>query len=151
MTATKHANTDLVAEAWIGSCPGLSTSMVGPQLPKDNTSWAASGFVTYLVTGGTRVGEYAHRRPVLTVSCWAVSPKSSKPPWGLASNLAETIIAATDDEATLRRTLALTVPGYPPARLTEARVISELRRSPADEGDYARLLFDLELNWIELP
>jgi hypothetical protein len=143
-----RANTELVATAWLGGVTGLSTAMVATQLPKDNSSWAASGFVTVRTVGGSPGLYVPLRAPVVGVDCWAVSPNSGKPPWFQANALAELIDAgcrATNGGRTL------TLPtGYSQARVLSAYLVSEPRRSYADEGDYARYVLDLALHWVDL-
>lgn len=151
MTVAHRANTDLVATAWIGSIPGLSTDMVGSKLPGDASTWAANGFVEVLAANTAPALNYPLRKPVVTAHCWAVKPTSSKPPWAKATNLAEAVFAAVYDEATIRRTLTLPVADYPAARLIEARVVGDIRRAYGDVGDYAHVLLDIEMDWIELP
>jgi hypothetical protein len=151
MTTVLRANTDLVAIAWIGSIPGLSTGMVGSTLPGDTSTWADNGFVEVLAANTAPALNYRLRKPVVTAHCWAVKPTSAKPPWGKATNLAETILNAVYDEATIRRTLTLPVAGYPQARLLEARAAGDVRRGYGDTGNYAHVLLDIEMDWIELP
>lgn len=43
---TLRSNSELVAISWRGDVTGLTPSMVAATIPKDNSSWAASGFVT---------------------------------------------------------------------------------------------------------
>lgn len=148
MTIALRANTELVAVAWIGGVEGLTPGMVNVTLPKDNTGWAASGFVTVRAVGGSP-GLYAPlRSPVCVCDCWAVSPNSAKPPWGLANHLAELIVAgclATNAERTV------TLPdSYPGARVLSAYPVSEPRRAYGDQGDYAHYVLDLALHWIDL-
>lgn len=149
-----RANTDLVATTWLGGVTGLSPQMVGAKLPSDNTTWQASGFVTVRVSGGRPSIDTALRGPVVTAETWAVKPGSSKPPWGQAFYLAECIMRAceprTDQELrAISRTL--TLPGtYPPARVLSAYPVSEPRRAYGDSGDYAHVVLDLQLAWVDL-
>jgi hypothetical protein len=155
MATILRANTDLVAVAWLGGVTGLTPSMVASRLPTDNTTWAASGFVTVHVSGGTPAIGYALRQPIVTVGCWANTLNSVKPPWGKAFHLAETIVAATEptDDAGRRAVhRVLTLPGsYPSARVLGATVRSEPRRAYGDAGGAAHVLLDVELDWVELP
>lgn len=50
MSLRLRATPELVAEAWLKAVVG---DRVSTSLPKDNTSWAASGFVTLTTVGGT--------------------------------------------------------------------------------------------------
>lgn len=150
-------NSELVAVAWIGSAAGLSTAMVATKLPRDTSTWSSTGFITVggadgaggAVVGGSPDRYTRLRNPVLSVHGWAVNPGSAKPPWGKAAHLLEVLIAATEDESTIRR--ALTLPGgYDPARVQEVYPLGEPRKVPGDEGSYAHYSLDLQLHWVAL-
>lgn len=150
-----YANSEQVAVAWLKGVDGVPASGVATTLPTDNTTWATSGFVVVSVVGGSRHGYFALKTPVVRCDCWAVTLDANgnptgKPPWGKASQLSESVYAATLDEANVRRTLSL--PGVlPDCRVIEAEVISEPQRLYGDETNRtARLFFDLMINWIEL-
>lgn len=154
MAVLFRANTDLVAVAWLGGITGLTPSMVASQLPTNNTSWAASGFVTVRTSGGRPILDNALRSPVVTVETWAANPTSSKPPWSKANYLAELIVRGcyprTDAErVAMQRSLTL-LPNYPQARVLSAYVVSEPRRAYGDSGDYAHFVFDVALTWVDL-
>lgn len=153
MTTLLRANTDLVAIAWLGGVAGLTPSMVASQLPGDNSSWAASGFVTVRATGGRPGLDNALRQPVVTVDTWACNPNSSKPPWGKANYLAELIMRAcyprTDAERVAVSRLLTLPTNYPTARVLSAYAVSEPRRTYADIGDFASFVMDLSLNWVD--
>lgn len=142
------ANTELVAIAWLGGVTGLTPAMVAAQLPKDNTTWAASGFVTVRTVGGSPRRYTTLREPVVTVDTWAVKPGSAKPPWYQANYLAE-LINLGCRVSNVQRTLTLPT-NYPPARVLSAYLVTEPRRSYTDEGDYARYVLDLALHWVDL-
>ena len=128
---------------WLLSLPGITAGMAATTLPEDTTSWAATGFLTVHTVGGTPNGYYALRRPVLVVDTWAVSPGSDKAPWGLANNLAETVVAGPD-----ARGARLTLPGsFPPATVLEAQVLTEPRRVYGDTGGLARYTLNVALTW----
>ncbi|WP_354643862.1 hypothetical protein [Kitasatospora camelliae] len=146
MTLTLRATTELVAEAWLKGAVG---DIVATKLPRDNTTWAASGFVTVGTTGGNTGLYVPLRSPALTVTCWAVAPSSNRPPWNKANVLAETIVAATFDHANTPRLLTLPA-GYPHARVLTAYPAYEPRRIPDDPGSYARYDLGLVLNWVEV-
>ena len=145
---TLRANTDLVACAWLGGVTGLTPAMVAATLPTDNTSWAASGFVTVRTSGGSPGLYVPLRAPVVTVDCWAVNPSSAKPPWGKANYLAE-LIDVGCRATNVNRTLTLPT-NYPAARVLSAYLVTEPRRAYGDQGDYARFVLDLALHWVDL-
>lgn len=134
-------------KAWLGSIPGLPNAAA--DLPSDQASWAADGFVTFLAIGGRPHTDQAIRRPVFQVDTWAVSPTSGKPPWGKANQLAELIVAATYAPSAPAWGIRGVDPGssYQQARVMAAEVVSEPRRMRFDEGTYARFSLDLQLTW----
>jgi len=121
--------------------------MVASTLPKDNTSWAASGFVTVRTVGGSPGIHVPLRSPVVTVDTWAVGPNSAKPPWGQASYLAELIDQGCRASDAQR---FVTLPtNYPDAKVLSAYLVSEPRRAFGDQGDYAHYVMDMALNWVD--
>jgi len=149
--AQLHASTDLVAVAWVRTIPGLVADGVATQLPADETTWAANGFVVVpLQVGGTPHATMPLRRPVVQVECWGTVPGSDKLPWGIPDQLAEQIRAGTYDRLTFGRPLTITAGGvtYPGARVLSARMLSEPRRIWHDSGDYAGKMFNLALQWV---
>lgn len=144
---TLPANTELVAVAWLGGVTGLTSAMVAATLPADNSTWAASGFVTVRTTGGNPNIYFPLREPVVTLDFWAVKPGSSKPPWYQANALAELVDAGTRASNAAR---AVALPsGYNSARVFSAYFVQEPRRAYGDQGDYARYVADLALHWID--
>jgi hypothetical protein len=145
---TLRANTELVAIAWLGGVTGLSTSMVAATLPRDNTAWATTGFVTVRTSGGAPGIHVPLRQPVVTVDFWAVKPSSAKPPWYQANYLAELVDLGCRATNAAR---AVTLPAnYPAARVLSAYLVQEPRRAYGDQGDYAHYIADLALNWVDL-
>lgn len=149
--AVLHTPTDLVAQAWIRTIPGLVCDGVAGQLPADESKWAANGFIVVPTTVGGTPHEYIPvRRPVCQVECWATVPGSDKLPWGLANQLAEQVRAGTYDRQTFGRPLTITAGSvtYPTARVLAAKVMTEPGRIWSDTGDYAGFRFDLLLHWV---
>lgn len=143
-----RANTELVAVAWLRGVSGLSTGMVAATLPADNTTWAASGFVTVRTTGGSPGLYIPLREPVVTLDFWAVKPGSTKAPWYQANALAELVDAGTRASNAGR---AVTLPsGYNSARVLSAYFVQEPRRAYGDQGDYAHYVADMVLNWVDI-
>ncbi|GAB2695918.1 hypothetical protein [Kitasatospora kifunensis] len=149
-------NDELVGVSWIASIPGLSTAMVGTQLPPDvnadgsTATWISTGFITVSVVGGNPDPLLPVNRPVLQVDCWATVPGSNKPPWLKAAALASTIRYATWDRIRGPRPLSATINGaeYPLAVAQGAYLATAFRRIYDDQGDYARYQADLALSWI---
>ncbi|NUU26114.1 MAG: hypothetical protein HOV68_32130 [Streptomycetaceae bacterium] len=155
-TPVLRANTELVAVAWVGGVPGLTPEMVGTRRPSDNSTWAASGFVTVRPAGGGAIDvDTPFRHPVVTCEFWAVRPGSNRPPKARASLLGETVWAAvtptsTAERAAIRR--PVTLPGgYPDAFVHSVHPVSELRPAYGEQGGYAHYLLDLQFHWAELP
>jgi len=151
LTAALHTPTDLVAQAWIRSIPGLVADGVAGQLPKDETTWAANGFVVVPATvGGTPHPNIPIRRPVCQVECWGTVPGSDKLPWAIPGQLAEQIRAGTYDRTTYGRRLDIKVGNveYPAAFVRAATCLTEPRKIWSDAGDYAGFTLDLLLIWV---
>jgi hypothetical protein len=150
VTTAKYANTDLAATAWLGSLLGLTPAMVATTLPEDNTTWAASGFVTVRTVGGTPEMYVPMREPVVSVDCYATAGAGNQAPYAQANNLAETIVAACQNLASFGAVLHGPA-GYPDMRVLQAHALQEPRRLFGDRSFYARYQFDLALYWIALP
>jgi hypothetical protein len=142
-----RATPELVATAWLKTVLG---DRVATTLPKDNTSWAASGFCTLVVAGGTPNLYVPLREPAIGVDCWAVNPQSQKPPWTKAAMLAEAIQAACYDHRAIPQTVTLPA-GYPAAQVKSAYTTGEHRRVPDDPSSYARYSIPgLVVVWTEV-
>lgn len=150
-------NNGLVARSWISAIPLVaaltapSPAPVGLTVPADPTSWADSGFIQVLTTGGSPNPEYRLRQPVVTVITWATKIGSKKPPWATAGRLAEYVLAACYSEHQIREILAISAGGitYPSAQVIEVLALSEPREVPGDPAGYARYTFDFELLWVQ--
>lgn len=149
MSTVLRANSELVATVWLGQVPGLVPDMIATQLPDDNSTWAASGFITVgPVIGGSPNIDVPMRSPVLQVTAWATRPGSNKPPWGKANNLIETVLAGTYAPGQGRPVI---LPGlFPRASVRAVQATIEPRRAYGDPADYARYVTDLQFWWTEL-
>lgn len=146
MTQPIPADTEAVSQAWLPTLPGITADMVGATLPKDNTTWTASGFITTYAIGGTPQLYVPLRQPKLMVCCWWATPGTAFPPWNKAKYLAELIVEATYDTTNFGNLLNLPNADHDAVVLT-AYPLSEPRRSFGDIGDYACFTFDLQINW----
>jgi hypothetical protein len=147
MTAPfRYATTGRVALAWLGGVTGLSPGMIGDQPPADESSWAASGFITPNTVGGISDIYVPVVGPVVSLSCWAVSPDTGVPPWNLAFNLAETVRAACLSQDGFGAVLTLANCDQS-ARVFSAYLVGEPRRSWADAGDWASVILDVHIDW----
>jgi hypothetical protein len=141
------ANTELVAVSWLKGVSGLGNGMVGTTLPDDTSTWSTNGFVTVRVVGGAPGIYVPMRNPVVSLDFWAISPSSSKPPWGRAANLAELVRLGTD-QAGRRVTLPA---GFPTVvEVKKAWFVSEPRRAFGDVGSYAHFIADMQMSWVEV-
>lgn len=145
MPTLLRPTTELVACAWLAGVPGLSSGMVATQLPRDNTSWAASGFVTVRTIGGQPSMYTPLRSPVIAVDAWAVNPTSNKPPWFQANGIMELIRAGC--EATNGHRWVTLPAQYGPAQVTSVYFVTEPQRVYTDQGGYARYNASVALNW----
>lgn len=148
MSVQLRATPELVATAWLKTVVG---DRVATTLPKDNSTWAASGFCTIVVAGGTPNLYVPLREPAIGVDCWAFNSQSQKPPWTKAAALAEAIQAACYQHATIPQRVTLPA-GYPQAQVLSAYTTGDYRRVPDDPSSYARYSIPgLVIAWTEVP
>lgn len=145
---------ELVAVAWLKGVPGVPESKVATRLPQDNSTWAASGFITVRAVGGTPHLDMPLRQPVMSVDAWAVNVSSGKPPDGKALQLAERVRMACYGERSgvsgmpsIGRDLTLPT-GYMGARVISAQVLGEPRIVTESETSYAHAALDVQLDWV---
>lgn len=147
----RPANSELVAVAWLKTCPGIATSQVSTQLPVDNTTWSASGFVKVgpVVGGATDIYNQT-ANPIIQIETYAVNPNTKNPAWDKAADLMEYIRAGCYNYSLLGRALTLRT-GYNTAIVQTASIMSEPTRNTGDAGGYAVMRVDLQLRWVEVP
>lgn len=147
----KRAPSELVVVAWIATIPGITTDIVATTLPTDNTSWSDTGFITVGPEfGGNPMVHVPMRRPVMQIDTWGVNPNVMTPNWAQASDLAELIVGACEDNLSLNAPLDVRT-DYNQARVTGAFPVTEPRRVRNDDANYARFQLDVEVHWIEIP
>lgn len=141
----------LVAAAWIGQrVPGIIPSMVATRLPRDATTWEAAGFVQVTPITGTPDVDIDVRKPLVQIDCWTNNPNSTNPPVGKANNLAELIRTATHSPAALYSSPVTLPHDYEDAIVLSAYVMTEPAEVPDDPSGYARITFDLALDWARI-
>lgn len=151
----QHANSELVATAWLLSFADIPAGKVGTSLPQDKSTWADTGFIQLAVVGGASAVENSYRRPVISATCWATNRPSAQSqrqytPWGKANDLAEAIVAACYEAN--GRSVTLAPAGAPRANVTQAWLLGEPRRLPVGDGSpVARYEVQFQLAWVELP
>jgi hypothetical protein len=145
---TLYANTDLVAQAWLATVPGITADMVGATLPEPQ-AWAdKQGFVTAMATAGGDQPDYPLNGPVVLLDVYAYQLGSARPPWAQANNLASAIWWAARDRDVPAKDVTLPA-GYPAARVTGAWTLGTPRRAYGDQGNYAHFRLDLQLKWVQ--
>lgn len=140
-------NGEQVAVRWLQGVNGITASMVATTLPRDNNTWAASGFVRVDgVVGGEIDAETGYRTSVASLTLWAATPSSGRPPWWKAARLGSRIIADCAPPGRGHRLLTIGT-GYRNVRVVGAVPLGDPRRVPSDPGAYARYQMDLSLSW----
>lgn len=152
MTVLLLPHGELVAQAWLRGLEGIPTNGVGTTLPKDNSTWAASGFVQIEIAGGTPGVYMPTSNPVISIKCFACAVNSSQPPWGKANQLAEIIklsgYGSVDSYNSPQRVVAL-APQYQNARVLGVYPLSEPQRMPSDEARFA--LYKIDMQFVYVP
>lgn len=143
-----YPTTGLVAQAWLAQrVEGITAAMVAATLPRDTAAWALLGFVQVTPVAGSPEVDLDVRRPLVQVDCWAVAPNSAKPPRMKAHRLAELIRVATYDGA--RYSQPVEMPEhYAGAIVLSAYLNTEPAEVPDDPSGFARVTFDLALDWV---
>lgn len=153
--STYPANTDLAVQTWLSNLPFLNAGMVGAELPEkaeQNTSLAASGFVTAYTVGGTPQLYVPMRQPVVQIDTWGFPALSGRrPQWELANQLAELLVAACYNGTLIGSALPIGKNGYGTIRMMQAHPLQEPHRVYSDRAYRARFRFDLQTYWIEVP
>ncbi|HEX8106106.1 MAG TPA: hypothetical protein VF516_00195 [Kofleriaceae bacterium] len=150
------ANNELVALAWIRDIVSvynvaLGTTLQGPDPDTQVLSWGDTGFVTASTVGGTPNGTVPLREPVMEILCHATNPGKSRPPWGRANAIAETIIEAARSINWGDTQRPVTLPtGYPAVRVGDGSALTEPERRRSDEANYAIFGFTLSVSWLAL-
>lgn len=140
-------NAEQVAVRWLQGVSGITSGMVATTLPRDNSTWAASGFVRVDgIVGGEIDAETGYRSAVASLTLWAVTPTSGRPPWWKAARLGGLIIADCAPPVRGHRLLTIGT-GYRNARVVGAVPLSDPRRVPSDPGAYAKYQMDVSLSW----
>lgn len=146
-----RARSELVAVAFIKTMSGIAANgMVSTQLPEDNTSWAASGFIKVgPVVGGTPNTYVPIREPVLQINTYAVNPNTKFPDWGKAEELANLIVEGAQDMSLYHQALTLRS-GVNQAQVFDAQALTEPRRVEGNDAAYAAYTLDLQIRWKEI-
>lgn len=146
----------LVAVAWLGQrVAGLVPAQVATRLPRDVTTWADAGFVQLTIIPGAAEVDIPVRHAIVQVDAWGVNVASdgsagTKPAVNKATRLAELVYRATlDDVQLFGRPVTMPV-NYGAARVQAAYPMTEPSEVPDDPSGYARVTFDLALDWARI-
>lgn len=141
-----HANTPLVAAAWLATITGLPAGSIGISRPPVD-KWPAAGFVSLgpIFTAARETNGPPLRWPIVQIDCVAVRPNSKKPNYFAAADLAEIVW-----HATLLEPPALTLPiGVNPVHLSTLYAITEPEQVPEPDTGFAHYSIDVCVGWIE--
>jgi hypothetical protein len=153
-----HPTSELVAEAWIGSLPGFTASMVATQPPPPD-KWpvinGVSQFITVAVVGGSPPrGEAPIAAPVLEIKGYATQLRSNKPQWAAANQLLELIRLGCYQRTNGVFGRALVIESgnvtYNPANVTGTIVHTEPRRVYSDPRNFGVYLMEMTMVWKEV-
>lgn len=142
----KRLNTSLVVAAWVNSIPDLRPGICATRLPEDNTTWGTSGFIVLTPVGGHRDVDLPVGRAIVQLDCYAIKPDTGRPLWNMANALVSSVIAATENKATLQRTLTLPN-GYPQARVLSCYPVRDEKPGYGDPTSAAVMSFDVFFHW----
>lgn len=142
-------NSELVSVEFLRSITGdLGPNfIVGTTMPEKLDSWK-NGFVQVAVVGGTPHAYVPTAVPVIQVDCWVPAINSSKPQWGRANVIAETIRERLYDDSTFNQVVEITSGTYSPALVAAAIMLTEPRRVNDDPAGHARFTFDIQVSWV---
>lgn len=143
----------LVACAWLGQrVPGLTPDMVATRLPRDVATWADEGFVQASPVTGVPDVDIPVRHPLVQLDFWAVTVDaggnvSTKQPIHKANRLAELVRVATESPSALYSRPVVMPANYSGAIVLSAYPVTEPYEVPDDPSGYARVTFDLAIDW----
>jgi len=161
-----YPSAEQVGIAWIKSLDTVNADVVATAMPSDPTEWATNGLIQVGVASGVgRMYSGTLRNSVLQIDCWATNPGSQKVPWGKAAELASQLWYACDDDDAQQQRLQI---GNTPGVFLDVSVftvypLSDMRRLVSGGGldgesttkttrdpsmGYARIQFDLQMNWL---
>lgn len=134
-------NSEKVAVAWCQQVPGFDNTMIGTTLPKPAV-FAANGFVTVAVVGGSIDTLSGERAPVIQCTAHATNPDSDKPPWGKSVTLLERIASYTEAVGDWEISLG---PLFDPVVVRSVFPTGEIRR--LQSATFASYSLDVVMIW----
>ena len=150
MTVMLRPNSMIVVPSWINTISELRPGISATELPEDNSTWGASGFVVVSVIGGSRDIYINAGRPVVRLEVYAGVANKSRPLWGTANNVYQAIVAAHETPSTIQRQLTLSVRGksYGKARVMSCYPLGEEQKKYDVDGDYACIWANWQFHWV---
>lgn len=163
-----YPSAEQVGIAWVKSLDSVTADVVATSMPSDPDAWSENGLIQIGIASGVgRMYSGTLRNSVLQVDCWATNPGSQKVPWGKAAELASQLWYACDEDEFQQTKLQIgSTPGlFFDAALYTAYPLSDMRRLVSGGGldgesttkttrdpsmGYARIQFDLQMNWLVL-
>jgi len=147
-------NSELVTLAWCASvlepyAVASGTTLQGPDPTTKILSWGPTGFVQVIGVGGQPHVHVPLRQPVMSVGCWSANVNGKRPPWGRANAVAELLVAACQGANDGQRPVTLPL-DYGLARVVGVVALSEPKRLPSDQANYAHFGFELAIDWLAL-
>lgn len=148
VTNSLRPTSELVAVGWLQLA--LPTVRSGTRLLAPDDDMRRHGYVRASITGGAPDMYTPRRAPVIVAECWVPPAQGSQlMPWNQAGELAEQVIAATNDRTLMGRFIDLSVTGdYQSAFVFTVVALGEPRRVESDPNNFARVELDLQFAWI---
>lgn len=147
---------EMVAVAWLKANVPYLEGFVATALPNDVSAWKDKGFVVVNSIGGS-AGRNGLRSPALSLKYYGVKTESGKAPWNRTGQMAEQVRDVCDPVgvkyATTRAKYRLTNlgAGYRDAKVLRVGMLNEPMRRPGDDGDYAVITHDIEIEFVVVP
>lgn len=148
MAVALRATAELVAQAWLATIPGITSSMVATTLPAKSSTWAATGFYVVATAGGDSGMYVPTHRSLIQVDAVAYATDSQRPPWGRVDQYAQRVADACYGATSKAAQLSLAAgPSTGTAVLLGAWVASEAQRLYGDDAALAKKRLDVMLAW----
>jgi hypothetical protein len=135
---------DLTVVAWLAGIAELSGVDVSTSMLSEVKG---IGFIRVSLVGGAPDGAVPLRQGVVTCSCYARRMNSSKPAWGQAAHIADTVLDAcygTNVARTVQPRGESGAGSWPTVDVCSVRPMTEPRRITGDPDALARYDIDVE-------
>jgi len=144
---------DQVIRDWLRAL-NLDVDGVATTLPGDPSTWREKGFVQASLIGGSPDRYLPVMDGTVQIDCWANA--GSKPPWNMASAIAQTILQATYNKALFNTEVTISEANFYPVHVSTVtaltiplRIRSGFNVSTQSEvsSGFARYQFDALVRW----